>query len=70
MSTIKPRDLVRTPTGETGRCVAILPRGEREVQLLRGGYITLKESVLYLVRPAPPLPWPDFKNWLKVGRLR
>lgn len=36
----------------------ILPRGEREVALLNGPVITIRASLLYLVRVAPPLPWP------------
>jgi hypothetical protein len=58
--TIKPRDLVRTPGGATGHCIAILPNGEREIRLLGGGFCTFKASVLFLVREAPPLPWKKY----------
>lgn len=69
MSTIKPRDLVRTPSGATGTCLEILPQGYRDVQLLNGGgVITIKASLLYLVRSAPALPWPDLQQALKAGR--
>jgi len=61
MSTTKPHDLVRTPSGGTGTVVAILPRGEREVQLLDGTYLTIKASLLFLVRAAAPKPWRDFR---------
>jgi hypothetical protein len=58
--TIKPRDLVRTPSGETGTVVEILPFGEREVQLLNGTYITIKAKLLHLVRAAAPKRWPEY----------
>lgn len=64
MSTIKPRDLVRTPSGDTGTCIEILPNGEREVQLLSGSFITIKASLLFLVRASTPKPWPDLKGKL------
>lgn len=60
MSTIKPNDLVRTPTGDTGIVVAILPFGEREVQLLNGTYLRIKASLLYLVRAGAPKRWPEY----------
>lgn len=60
MSTIKPRDLVRTPSGDTGIVVEILPCGWREVQLLNGTYVTLKASLLHLVRAAVPKRWPEY----------
>lgn len=66
-STIKPRDLVRTPSGDTGTCIAILPNHEREIRLINGTYITIKASLLFRVRSAPPLPWPDLPTFLKVG---
>lgn len=59
MSTIKPRDLVRTPSGETGVCQEILPHGEREVLLLNGVLLTIKASLLYLVKAATPRPWQE-----------
>lgn len=65
MSTIKPRDLVRTPGGATGTVTEILPNGEREVRLLKGGLATFRASQLYLVRAAPPLPWPDLQAFIK-----
>jgi hypothetical protein len=60
MSTIKPRDLVRTPSGATGTVLEILPHGVRLVQLLDGSYIELQVSLLYLVRVAVPKPWPEY----------
>lgn len=68
MSTIKPRDLVRTPSGATGTCIEILPNGEREVQLLDGRVITIRAHLLYLVRRGVPMPWPDLGLWLKAGK--
>jgi hypothetical protein len=59
MSTIKPRDLVRTPSGDTGICQDILPYGEREVLLLNGMLLRIKASLLYLVRAAKPRPWQE-----------
>jgi hypothetical protein len=60
MSTIKPRDLVRTPSGATGTVVQIMPCGEREVMLLNGTYITIKARLLYLVQAAAPKRWPEY----------
>lgn len=68
MPTIKPRDLVRLPSGDTGHCREILPHGEREVQLLNGATLTIKTHLLLLVRSAPPLPWPDLQAALKSGK--
>ena len=64
MSMTKPRDLVRTPTGATGVVIEILPRGEREVFLLNGTYLRIRDSLLFIVRPARPQAWPDFpRKW-------
>lgn len=55
---IKPRDLVRTPSGATGTVVDINPDGSREIELLNGERVSLLPRLLYLVRAAIPLPWP------------
>lgn len=57
--TIKPDDLVRTPSGQTGTVTRINPDGSRDVALLNGGTLTLRPEVLYLVRAATPKPWPS-----------
>lgn len=59
--TIKPDDLVRTPTGETGTVERIISGGRREVRLLNGQLVELKAHELYLVRSAIPMPWPSRK---------
>lgn len=56
---IKPRDLVRTPSGQTATVIAILPNGERELFLENGVYLTMRASLLYLVRAATPRRWPE-----------
>lgn len=57
--TIKPDDLVRTPSGATGTVLRINPDGTREIQLLNGALVALRPEVLYLVRAAVPKPWPS-----------
>lgn len=59
-TTIKPDDLVRTPSGKTARCLEIRPRGFRLIE----DVITNERSILhvddlYLVRSAPPRRWPS-----------
>lgn len=51
---IKPRDIVRTPSGRTARVIEVLPAGRRLLEYLddREG-VELHESMLYLVQSAP-----------------
>jgi hypothetical protein len=60
-STIKPRDLVRTPSGATGHVLEINPDGSRRVVLLDGREVDLMPRFLYLVRSAPVLPWTRYR---------
>jgi hypothetical protein len=55
--TIKPDDLVRTPSGATGTVEDILPDGRRRVRLLDGERVELLPHLLYVVRSAVPRPW-------------
>lgn len=57
MSThIKPRDLVRTPSGRTARVVEVLARGYRLLEYVDDHEgVELHESMLYLVDAAPVL---------------
>jgi hypothetical protein len=67
MSTIKPRDLVRTPSGATGTVVWINADGTREIQLLNGTFVALKPELLYVVRAAELKSWPDVPQFIKAG---
>ena len=59
MSTIKPRDLVRTPSGRTVVCIGINPDGSRELEdRLTGERFSMMPSLLYVVHSAKPRPWP------------
>lgn len=53
---IKPRDLVRTPSGRTARVIEVLPGGRRLLEYIddREG-VELHESMLYLIQSAPVL---------------
>lgn len=52
-STIKPRDIVRTPSGRTARVVEILPRGFRLLEYLDDHEgVEIHESLLFLVQSA------------------
>jgi len=55
---IKPHDLVRTPQGDTGTVLEILPAGVRLVKLLAGRRVRLHVSQLFLVVASIPRPWP------------
>lgn len=57
--TIKPGDLVRTPSGATGAVVDINADGSRELELLNGERVALLPVLLYLVRAAEPKPWAE-----------
>lgn len=57
--TIKPGDLIRTPSGETGTVLWINTDGSREIELLNGTLVALRPEVLFLVRAAVPKPWPS-----------
>ena len=59
--TIKPDDLVRTPSGETGIVESLNSDGSRNVRTRQGELVTLKPAHLYLVRAAPIRPWPSRK---------
>ena len=55
---IKPRDLVRTPSGRTARVVDVLPGRMRLVEdLASGDRLELHERLLYVVQASPVLPW-------------
>lgn len=57
--TIKPGDLIRTPSGETGTVLWINIDGSREIELLGGERVALLSALLFLVRAAVPMPWPS-----------
>lgn len=59
--TIKPGDLVRTPSGATATVVDINPDGSRELELLNGERLALLPSLLFVVRAAVPQPWPPVR---------
>ncbi len=58
MSTIKPRDLVRTPSGRTARVVDVLPGHRRLCQYEDNGQgVEILARLLQVVASAPVLPW-------------
>lgn len=59
--TIKPGDLVRTPSGATATVLEINPDGSRELELLNGQRLALLPGLLFLVRAALPRPWPSLR---------
>lgn len=53
ISTIKPRDIVRTPSGRTAKVIEILPRGFRLLEYLDDHEgVELHESLLFVVQSA------------------
>lgn len=61
--TIKPDDLVRTPSGRTCICVAINPDGSRALRdVLNGEQLDMRPQHLTLVRAAPVRRWPSYRN--------
>lgn len=58
--TIKPDDLIRTPSGRTASCIEIRPRGFRLLKdIVSGALFIMHVDELYLVRAAMPKPWPE-----------
>lgn len=55
---IKPGDLIRTPSGATGTVVELNRDGSREI-LVKGELFAIRPQLLFVVRAAVPLPWPD-----------
>lgn len=59
MSTIKPRDLVRTPSGRTVICVGLNGDGSRELwDPVTDEYFSMMPQHLFLVHSAKPQRWP------------
>jgi hypothetical protein len=61
--TIKPDDLVRTPSGRTAVVIQVRPCGFRLLQYVDAprGQVELHVDDLYLVRSAVPRPWPGYR---------
>lgn len=56
---LKPGDLVRTPSGRTGRVDDLRWDGRREIRYvdLEGGTVALRPEKLVLVAASPVRPW-------------
>ena len=55
---IKPRDIVRTPSGRDARVIEVLPEGRRRLEYLDDYEgVELPARLLYVVQAAPALPW-------------
>lgn len=60
--TIKPDDLVRTPSGRTCICTDINPDGSRALRdILNGDTFDLRAGLLTLVRAAPVRRWTSYR---------
>jgi hypothetical protein len=66
--TIKPDDLVRTPSGRTALCIEIRQAGFRLIEDSATGQRSIMHvDDLYLVRAAKPKRWADhFLGWGRV----
>jgi hypothetical protein len=61
-TTIKPGDLVRTPSGGTARCRKINGDGSREFEdVTTGARFDLKPRLVFLLMPAPIVRWKSHK---------
>jgi hypothetical protein len=60
--TIKPDDIVRTPSGRTARCRKINADGSRELEdTVSGELFDMRPEKLYLLRASRPKPWPSHR---------
>ena len=60
LPTIKPDDLVRTPSGRTARCLELRPRGFRLLEdIVTKARTILHVQDLFLVSSAPIKRWPS-----------
>jgi hypothetical protein len=61
--TIKPEDLVETPTGRTARCREINPDGSREFEdVVTGERFDLMPRLVRLLLSAAPRRWKTYKS--------
>jgi hypothetical protein len=61
-TTIKPDDLVRTPSGRTCICEGINADGSRALRdVLNGDTFDMRPKLLTLLRSAPARRWPSYR---------